>query len=1754
MANFNPGGNPVILQNLRDPTTDDEAATKRYVDANGGGSNLTAGAGIDITNDVISVEHLTDYTNASYGNIGPLGFNGFSYVAATPVTIEGGIAIDAAGAGLTGNILTFRTADVDLTKLQSLSIIQIGYGSPLVNGTYVVTEVSVGTDNTEITVAGGPLDGTDVLAALPGVGDLMTILVSTNDFVVPLESLANVSDTAATDTQVLTYNGVTNVWEPADSAETGITSIVDGGHIDVSTTDGVATLTFDETFDLWQKDDWVQVNTGTPVLANSEILWDTATNTLTVPSVNGRTLENILLSARTGMGIQIRRQQTNVTPVGFTSGFYQILSIDATLAPEQVIIRLLPDETDIFTEPAGGTFTYELIVLQFITGGTLDNLTLAGLGDTDFSTAPAAGQVLGFNSNGRWVPQEAAAADISNNVIGDLMNVSATAATDNQVLTWSDTLSEWAPADAAGSGNVTDYNNATYGALKVPNVSYTYTTETSPTNEGEVSISTVDSPDTGYSLLFRRADVDAKALQGIRYIQIGFGSPISFATYAVATTSFVNFVDPLLVDITVIDGPLAGDDILASLPANGVSLGINATSNEFENPDLGDLPDVDFSTAPTDGQVLAYELATDTWKPADDGGAIPDLGDLGDVNTNGVSDGFLIRYDGPNSNYRAHSVSNTVAVYGGLSSNRSGTLVTPISTGLNSLAVGNDTEATGEDSVAIGIQAEGTAEAAIAIGAGATATAASTLAIGELTSAAHANSTAIGEGAGTDENSELRLGSYGTHVTVASSVAGNESEDNQLVSKRWVNNQISDASRVVSSTANAIENLTVVTESTPWDDYRIVPGTSLVPELQVHMYEFDATESQFIFYPGFLSDAITGDGADLTVGTIPDFFEEVTDIANEAEVTNAGGTAVTSLGWKYLGHDTATVWQAVSHVYTFNFEWIYPGANSDGTQNPPDVTSSLELVRLKPLSDNTYNMAMNATVIASSPTSFHNAGSLNPGDTESFTGSYEFAQQELADGISNVENGDVFAYRMKIRYKGNGFDGNTNVRLAITESETTNFVPQLGIRHVGRDYSLTVENSGDVQWTDHGSAIESTLLLIDNSGTEPVIPSASLGLEVGNGLDFTESQLDIQLDGDSSGLALAVGGLSLDADLAELNDVTGTVPTDGQVLTWDNTASLWGPAAAATTLTAGSGIDITSDVVSVDLSTNSGLAFNPLDTNSLFVATHVASGLETTVDGLGINLGFGMAIDNSGAQQNELRVVPGDISLGDLSDVALTTPATGNVLEFDGTNWSAGTVDPGTTLTASLPLEITSDDIALNRGDGLSLDASNNLVVNGGIGIGVNATGVFLNSGIGGLTDVNTTDKAPTEGQYLSYDNTDGEWVPVDAPQGGEDYVDITFTDGDAFPSVGTNTRAIGIGPASTVSAANGIAVGYNATVSSSGATAIGSEATSAGTNATALGQNASTNAGNATALGTDAMAGNAASTAVGHAANAMASQAVAIGNSAGAGGTSSIAIGDDPSTSTSALAIAIGERAQAVNTRAIAIGSSSNSADNNATLCNAGGLQSIAIGRAARSNGTDNIAIGSDATAGEAFTSATAIGDGATVTVSNSTVLGAGGNHRVFAGTRELATATESNDAGAAITCTIGSTYWAGDNFSPAAQTLGESLKYTAIGNVVIGQFEFELVTSTVFSFKDSDRWTLTSTSTSMTNCFGYASPAYGIALGTFTIAEGATNSAAFGDFYLQPSTTTSSVVLAFRVRSVIGTPPTRDAKVSCQFNLAKL
>ena len=869
------------------------------------------------------------------------------------------------------------------------------------------------------------------------------------------------------------------------------------------------------------------------------------------------------------------------------------------------------------------------------------------------------------------------------------------------------------------------------------------------------------------------------------------------------------------------------------------------------------------------------------------------------------------------------------------------------------------------------------------------------------------------------------------------------------------------------------------------------------------------------------------------------------------------------LGWKYLGHDSATVWQAVSHVYTFNFEWVYPSGNSDGAQNPPDVTSSLELVRLKPLSDNTYSMATNATVIASSPTSFHNAGQLNPGDNETFTGSYEFAQQTLEDGISNVENGDVFAYRMKIRYKGNGFDGDTNVRLAITESETANFVPQLGIRHVARDYSLVLENSGDLQWTDHGSAIETTFLLLEKTADGAEIPADALGLIGGEGISVTGKTINVNLQNINSGLEFdsvndlrveAGDGIQLDTNGVSLDfrtetnnplEVSGTGDAAGLSLNIDEDGPL----------------QKTSNGLDVIIEQNGGLAIGSLN-SGIEVLLPANSGLQKLANGLSLNAGIdeltdvvlqtgadapsdGQVLTYDGTNWQNEDASGGAEALNDLSDVTLGTLADGQILSYNGTNWLNTTLSGNHSFTAGTGLSFNADGTVLNT-DGNSIEYSS--------------------------FGVDTGDAVPT----LNTGTTREIILGGNGIVGGASAIAI----GTSTQALATSSIAIGL--SARADALTTTAVGGGARAFLENATALGRSASANGSSSTAVGSNASTSATDATALGTDSSAGGLRALAIGQNSNASGINTICVGNSATSSGVNSVnigsasngtgdrsvAIGSLAATGANALGIALGERATVGAQRGIAIGTSSNSADNNADLCRADGANSIAIGRAARADATAGIAIGDDTRAlttstvaiGDgaqvilAATGSTAIGSGATATLPNTTVLGSGPNHRVYAGDTILTSPiNESGDANS-IVCSVNNDFWQTPNngFNPSS-TSSEILRYTQIGDLAIGRFDYRLSLDEDTSFQEGDRWTCNSTSDDMTAAFGYNVGTSAIALGNFVISGNAYNSAAMGDFWLHPDTTTTTIRMSFRIRSVIGTPPARDSYISAQFNISK-
>ena len=127
-----------------------------------------------------------------------------------------------------------------------------------------------------------------------------------------------------------------------------------------------------------------------------------------------------------------------------------------------------------------------------------------------------------------------------------------------------------------------------------------------------------------------------------------------------------------------------------------------------------------------------------------------------------------------------------------------------------------------------------------------------------------------------------------------------------------------------------------------------------------------------------------------------------------------------------------------------------------------------------------------------------------------------------------------------------------------------------------------------------------------------------------------------------------------------------------------------------------------------------------------------------TLDDVGLSLTFTDTAGNT-------RVFTGTDAISELDDVSLTNPADGNVLVREGTSW----------LNRNLDLNDLGDVM-------LSNPASTEVLTYNGTAW---ANAAVPNDSVSTLTD--TSIVTPTNGQLLTYRDTDNMWVNMNAPEGG---------------------------------------------------------------------------------------------------------------------------------------------------------------------------------------------------------------------------------------------------------------------------------------------------------------------------------------------------------------------------------------------------
>jgi len=183
----------------------------------------------------------------------------------------------------------------------------------------------------------------------------------------------------------------------------------------------------------------------------------------------------------------------------------------------------------------------------------------------------------------------------------------------------------------------------------------------------------------------------------------------------------------------------------------------------------------------------------------------------------------------------------------------------------------------------------------------------------------------------------------------------------------------------------------------------------------------------------------------------------------------------------------------------------------------------------------------------------------------------------------------------------------------------------------------------------------------------------------------------------------------------------------------------------------------------------------------------------------------------------DLRI--GNSSINALNDVDTfnTAPAIGQGLKWDGTNWIPGN-DNDTTYTAGNGLSLSGTTFAIDSdlsdindvsasaptdGQVLKWDNANSVwapaddtdtdtTYTAGTGLSLTGTVFALNSGIDGLSDVDTSTTAPTDGQVLKWDNANSVWVPANDIDTDTtvDFTDNDFT-GDGSTTIFTVTNSL---------------------------------------------------------------------------------------------------------------------------------------------------------------------------------------------------------------------------------------------------------------------------------------------------------------------------------------------------------------------------
>ena len=233
-----------------------------------------------------------------------------------------------------------------------------------------------------------------------------------------------------------------------------------------------------------------------------------------------------------------------------------------------------------------------------------------------------------------------------------------------------------------------------------------------------------------------------------------------------------------------------------------------------------------------------------------------------------------------------------------------------------------------------------------------------------------------------------------------------------------------------------------------------------------------------------------------------------------------------------------------------------------------------------------------------------------------------------------------------------------------------------------RDATITVK--ADTGGTDVVSDLNGTVTLVAGTNVTITGDNTAKTVTINSTASGGATDLNGLSDVDYSGAAITsgdilkwttgpTGGYFTNAtnNLSGLSDVQDMMsPSDGNVLTYDSTNNYWKPVAPSS----GGATDLNGltdvDYSGAGIATGDILKWTTGPSGGYFTnATNNISGLSDVKDMMSPSNGDVLAWNSSNSQWENTAASGGASALSDLSDVSLGTPASGEVLYYNGTNW-----------------------------------------------------------------------------------------------------------------------------------------------------------------------------------------------------------------------------------------------------------------------------------------------------------------------------------------------------------------------------------------------------------------------------------------------------------------------------------------------------